>query len=532
MAKRLSRNVAVIKSLCGNQIGSWQDLPPTSHCIYPPEASAMGNLDKSEAIMFPAPDGVASQKESSTATNGHLGSHEATDPEKLFDSLNQTYSDAYESNAAQVQCIQKLISMLSSGSRVLDIGSGTGLPVASMLTDAGMTVTGIDISSAMIDAARLNVPSANFHKCDMRTYRPLNDEKYDAIVSIFSIINVPTSAIREMAFKMAHWLKPGGLLVLGSIDFTDVSQAEGWPADPYGEWLNHHFMGQVIKDNVFGVGQWISLLRSADIALVDAQGSVFVAADRGIVMEPEHFFIGRKGDKKALMGPFRPSTTSGMGFSPYIMTNIEQQVVAGRDELARLLDGESDVVDISNRRIKNNEIFTMAEVTPENGTPPHNNGSAPQDNSYQPSDATNRAPMSHHLQHHPDSRIVIMIQPAPFNVVITILNHVASSFNLCTLHAGAKLRAAAAQLQSTGYTHIQTHLLGDEYLDFSSSKNVLETAVNVLIQAFPAQQKQAGREMIELLLKAQLERYLASQRHCGGRADRIGFQRVVLIARR
>ena len=485
----------------------------------------MGSLDILESIKFPA-SGAVSSKESGTA-NDRSGCHEATDPEKLFDSLNQTYSDAYESNAAQVQCIRKLLSMLSPGSRVLDIGSGTGLPVASMLTNAGITVTGIDISSAMIDVARLNVPSASFHRCNMKQYRPPNDEKYDAIVAIFSIINLPTSGIREMAFKMAHWLRPGGLLVLGTIDFTDVDQAEGWPADPYGEWLNHHFMGQVIKDNVFGVGQWISLLRSVDIALVDAQGSVFAAEDRGIVIEPECFFIGRKGEKETLMGPFNPSTNADMGLAPYRLTKIQRHIVADEGELAKLLSGLPDVVDISNGgiRVKKDEIFTLSEV--ENGAPHHN---ATQYDSSQPLDS-NRAPASHHLQHNPGSSI-IMIQPAPFNDVITILNNVASVLNIPTLHAGAKLQTAVAQLQSTGYTDCKIHLLGDEYLDFSSSKNTIKDATDRLTQAFPADQQQPGRETIQLLLNAQLEKYFANQKHCGGHADRIGFQRVVLIARR
>ncbi|KAL8792696.1 MAG: hypothetical protein Q9195_004671 [Heterodermia aff. obscurata] len=471
----------------------------------------MGNLDKSEAIDFPIPD-AGSYKESNTTTNGHSGCYEATDPEKLFDSLNQTYSDAYESNAAQVQCIQKLLSMLSPGSRVLDLGSGTGLPVASMLTNAGMNVTGIDISSAMIDVARVNVPSATFHRCNMRQYRPPNNEKYDAIISVFSIINLPTSAIREMAFKMSHWLKSGGLLVLGTIDFTDVKQAEGWPADPYGEWLNHHFMGQVIKDNVFGVGQWISLLRSADIALVDAQGSVFAAEDKGIVIEPECFFIGRKGEKEALMGPFCPSTAS-TGLSQYMLTEIEQRIIADGDELARLLNGLPDVADnIKGRiRIKNNDIFTTPESekrhshthdvsTPALGT--NGDGHTPNTNGASPPP-------------HP----CILIHPAPFNDTLTILNSLASSLNHPTFHP---LHTAASQLRSAGYTQIQTHLLGDEYLAFAST----DDAVDLLLRAFPAAAV-VGRELVQ----AQVERYFANQTHCGGRADRIGFQRVVVVAR-
>ena len=51
---------------------------------------------------------------------------EHTDPKILFDALNGSYSEAYESNNAQRLCIQNLISKLPPGARILDIGSGTG----------------------------------------------------------------------------------------------------------------------------------------------------------------------------------------------------------------------------------------------------------------------------------------------------------------------------------------------------------------------------------------------------------------------
>jgi len=37
--------------------------------------------------------------------------------------------------------------------RILDVGSGTGLPFAKFLVDRGFTVIGIDISSRMIEIA-------------------------------------------------------------------------------------------------------------------------------------------------------------------------------------------------------------------------------------------------------------------------------------------------------------------------------------------------------------------------------------------
>ena len=50
---------------------------------------------------------------------------------------------------------------------MLDLGCGTGLPTARQLTDAGLRVTGVDLSAGMLALARANVPDAEFVQADL-----------------------------------------------------------------------------------------------------------------------------------------------------------------------------------------------------------------------------------------------------------------------------------------------------------------------------------------------------------------------------
>lgn len=227
----------------------------------------------------------------------------AGEVEDVFDQLGASYSDAYESNPSQVQSIESLISKLPRGSTVLDIGCGTGRPTSIMLSQAGMRVTGIDVSSKMLEAARRNVPDGVFIQVNATNYEP--NIKFDAVVVILALLTLPTSTNRELAFKISYWLKPGGYVLFGVIDFTDVLKAPGLPSDPTGEWLHYRFIDKTIKDNVFGVGDWIRELRRAGIVLLRAHGSIWDAKPGEFATEPQCFFLGKRADKAALFGPFR-----------------------------------------------------------------------------------------------------------------------------------------------------------------------------------------------------------------------------------
>lgn len=56
-----------------------------------------------------------------------------------FDRIGEQYQVVFGSNANQIAAVEWLLQRLPPASRILDIGSGTGVPTARMLADAGHT---------------------------------------------------------------------------------------------------------------------------------------------------------------------------------------------------------------------------------------------------------------------------------------------------------------------------------------------------------------------------------------------------------
>ena len=70
-----------------------------------------------------------------------------------FDNIGERYDQAFPHKEGQVVAGEWLIGQLASGARVLDAGCGTGVPTARKLQEAGLSVTGTDISAVMLALA-------------------------------------------------------------------------------------------------------------------------------------------------------------------------------------------------------------------------------------------------------------------------------------------------------------------------------------------------------------------------------------------
>lgn len=100
---------------------------------------------------------------------------------------------------------------LDPGSSVLELGSGTGRPVAERLVSCHRYV-GVDLSSAMVTVARRNVPAGRFLVADMR-HVDLPAGQFDAVVAFYSIIHVPRGDHPALLRQVHRWLRPGGYFV-------------------------------------------------------------------------------------------------------------------------------------------------------------------------------------------------------------------------------------------------------------------------------------------------------------------------------
>ncbi|HEB7542366.1 TPA: class I SAM-dependent methyltransferase, partial [Campylobacter coli] len=70
-----------------------------------------------------------------------------------YNKICKKWSDFRKSTSTN-KCIIDFANDLKLNSRVLDIGCGTGYPIASYLSKQGFQVTGIDISEEMIKQAQ------------------------------------------------------------------------------------------------------------------------------------------------------------------------------------------------------------------------------------------------------------------------------------------------------------------------------------------------------------------------------------------
>lgn len=116
------------------------------------------------------------------------------------------------------------------GAQVLDLGCGTGVPVARALA-AQYRVTGVDGSARSIELARQHVPNATFLQADM-TQVAFPPQSFAAVISSYAIIHVPRTEHAVLLQRIASWLQPGGLLIATMGAMESEGTEDDWLGAP------------------------------------------------------------------------------------------------------------------------------------------------------------------------------------------------------------------------------------------------------------------------------------------------------------
>ncbi|MCX4967781.1 class I SAM-dependent methyltransferase [Streptomyces sp. NBC_00654] len=220
-----------------------------------------------------------------------------------FDALGAEYERAFAGSPAHHDSLRRLSEQLAPGSRILDVGSGTGRPTAQTLADAGHRVLGVDVSPVMTEIAARQVPDAVFRCADIRTL-PLDGADadtgagtgagtetetetetdagaagagFDAVCVYFSLLQMPREDQSRLLHRFRRSLKPGGRLVVATVPL-DVEDVGGV------------FMGQPVRVTSFGAEEFTALVKEAGFAIEWQQSSVFTPDHPAGEPEP-HLFL-------------------------------------------------------------------------------------------------------------------------------------------------------------------------------------------------------------------------------------------------
>lgn len=169
--------------------------------------------------------GSSDNEDLRTVVHGDAGyqviERDRTGQAEAFDAISDGYDDAFPHKDGQLAAGQWLAESLPTGSRVLDLGCGTGLPTARQLTDAGLDVVGVDLSEGMVGLARHNVPGAVFHRLDIADLvpgGPHDPGRFNAVTAFFSLLMLPRREIPYALRMVRELLLPGGLFALSMVE--------------------------------------------------------------------------------------------------------------------------------------------------------------------------------------------------------------------------------------------------------------------------------------------------------------------------
>jgi dihydrofolate reductase len=133
----------------------------------------------------------------------------------IYDEISEWF-DSHRNRELKMEqlYLELLQNQIPSKGTILDVGCGTGEPIAQFLMKQGYKVTGIDASQKMIEQCKKRFPNAKWLLADMRTLDL--QEKFDAVIAWHSFFHLPHDDQRKTLKSLASLVEQNGLLIFTS----------------------------------------------------------------------------------------------------------------------------------------------------------------------------------------------------------------------------------------------------------------------------------------------------------------------------
>jgi len=173
--------------------------------------------------------------------------------------------------------LDRFLAHIPKAGAVLDLGCGSGEPIARHLIEQGRAVTGVDAAPGLIDLCRARFPDHDWIVADMRGLDL--GRRFDGLIAWHSSFHLSRPDQRALFAVFARHLEPGGVLMFTSGD-EDGERIGQWRGEPlyhaslstteYRERLEacgfeviHHAVGDYARGEVTG---WLCRLSGGTMA--------------------------------------------------------------------------------------------------------------------------------------------------------------------------------------------------------------------------------------------------------------------------
>lgn len=164
---------------------------------------------------------------------------------RAYDNIADKWAE-FRAGCAINKCIAEFVKLLPPHSEILDVGSGTGYPVATYLAGKGHRVTGIDVSAKMTEkACALHLSGARFINVGFSDYVP--DISFDAVIAFDSLWYIARSRQEDIYPKLASLVKRGGYIL-----FTHGSRDGEISGEMFGETFYYAALGSARVRELLG----------------------------------------------------------------------------------------------------------------------------------------------------------------------------------------------------------------------------------------------------------------------------------------
>ena len=151
---------------------------------------------------------------------------------EVYDEIINWFDDARTKSLMESEYLNLIVNTIPPKGTILDLGCGTGEPIAQFFIEKGFKVTGVDGSQKMIELCKKRFPSESWIVSDMRNINL--QQQFDAILAWHSFFHLDHDSQRKMFKIFASHIKPGGVLAFTSGE----EEGEVW-SDNGGQQLYH-----------------------------------------------------------------------------------------------------------------------------------------------------------------------------------------------------------------------------------------------------------------------------------------------------